>query len=50
MLAITAGGVDVVLNGGGPVRRGVQLLDSGEEPPKVAREQAEGGTTKEDAA
>jgi hypothetical protein len=23
--------VDVVLNGGGPVRRGVRLLDSGEE-------------------
>ena len=30
--AITAEGVDVVLNGGGPARRGVRLLDSGEEP------------------
>jgi len=47
MLAITATGVDLVLNGGGPVRRGVQLLDSGEEPANAAREQAEGGTTKE---
>ena len=43
MLAITASGVDVVLNGGGPVRRGVQLLDSGEEPANAARAQAEGG-------
>jgi hypothetical protein len=31
-LAITAEGVDVVLNSGGPVRRGVRLLDSGDEP------------------
>jgi DnaJ domain len=42
-LAITAAGVDVVLNGGGPVRSGVQLLDSGDEP-------AGPETTKEDAA
>jgi hypothetical protein len=50
MLAITAAGVDVVLNDGGPVRRGVHLLDSGEEAPKAKPEQAVGETTNEDAA
>jgi hypothetical protein len=50
MIAITASGVDVVLNGGGPVRRGVHLLDSGEEPAKAKPEQAAGETTNEDAA
>ena len=50
MLAITAAGVDVVLNGGGPVRRGMQLLDSGDKPDKAEPKQAAGDTTKEDAA
>ena len=50
MLAITAAGVDVVLNGGGPIRRGVHLLDSGEEPAKAAPEKAADKTTSEDAA
>ena len=50
MLAITAAGVDVVLNDGGPVRRGVHLLDSGEEAPKAKPEQAVGETTNADAA
>ena len=50
MLAITASGVDLVLNGGGPVRRGVHLLDSGERPADAARQQGAGETTKEDAA
>jgi len=34
MLAITATGVDVVLNGGGPARRNLALLDAGHEPGK----------------
>jgi curved DNA-binding protein CbpA len=42
MIAITAGGVDVVLNGGGPVRRGMHLLDSGEEPGEPEPERAVG--------
>jgi len=44
MIAITASGVDVVLNGGGPVRRGVHLLDAGEEPgePQTEPERAVG--------
>jgi curved DNA-binding protein CbpA len=50
MLAITASGVDVVLSGGGPVRRGVHLLDSGEEPAKAEPAQAAEETTNEDAA
>jgi curved DNA-binding protein CbpA len=37
MLAITASGVDEVLNGGGPVRPAVRLLDSGEEPGEAER-------------
>ena len=39
MLAITAAGVDVVLNGGGPVRRGMQLLDSGDKPDKAGADE-----------
>ena len=42
MVAITAGGVDVVLNGGGPVRRGVHLLDAGAEPGEAEPERAVG--------
>jgi curved DNA-binding protein len=42
MLAITAGGVDVVLNEGGPVRRPIHLLDSGEEPGEPEPERAVG--------
>jgi hypothetical protein len=34
MLAITATGVDVVLNGGGPARRDLALLDAGDKPGK----------------
>ena len=32
LIAITAAGVDVVLQGGGPVRPAVRLLDAGEQP------------------
>jgi hypothetical protein len=36
LIAITAAGVDVVLDSGGPVRPSVRLLDSGEEPEQAA--------------
>ena len=39
-MAITAEGVDVVLNGGGPVRRGVRLLDPGDEAAEPQGQQA----------
>ena len=35
LIAITAAGVDVVLESGGPVRPGVRLLDSGDEPDRA---------------
>jgi curved DNA-binding protein CbpA len=41
-VAITAAGVDVVLNGGGPIRRGVRLLDAGEELEEAEAERAVG--------
>jgi curved DNA-binding protein CbpA len=41
-VAITAAGVDVVLDGGGPARRGVRLLDAGEEPGEEEPERAAG--------
>jgi curved DNA-binding protein CbpA len=41
-VAITAAGVDVVLDGGGPVRPGVRLLDAGEESGEREPERAVG--------